>query len=333
MNKGEKIKVYFKMNGRCYLLFNVIQMGENGLVDLKITDFYNNFVIFSKKSNDEKGYWSEEEFNESKFVYRAEMSYHKDGTFLHKISDGSKPEYSNPYGQGIRWTPTNCIEDFQPVMYIAIRDISLYSKSCLRPTLKSKETAYICENDDLFEKTGTYFVILYIRNKKLPVNCYTGAKLYSDVITELNEELDLCIFIQRHHYPMALPYYSKIFKCMVTPYLYNSINFCNRESAKDEMKNVLGNTVFDSTFHRFLLAMTDGRFINLSEDKLQFVDQINIMYEEYKGKISVSKPVFIKIALSLLGNNLSEFNKLNPIIKQSFLQLLYKAIIDDRQNK
>lgn len=333
MNKGEKIKVYFKMNGRCYLLFNVIQMGENGLVDLKITDFYNNFVIFSKKSNDEKGYWSEEEFNESKFVYRAEMSYHKDGTFLHKISNGSKPEYSNPYGQGIRWTPTNCIEDFQPVMYIAIRDISLYSKSCLRPTLKSKETAYICENDDLFEKTGTYFVILYIRNKKLPVNCYTSAKLYSDVIAELNEDLDLCIFIQRHHYPMALPYYSKIFKGMITPYFYNSINFCNRESAKDEMKNILDNTVFDSTFHRFLLAMTDGRFINLSEDKLQFIDQIDILYEEHKGKISISKPVFIKIALSLFENNLSEFNKQNPLIKQSFLQLLYKAIMVDRLNQ
>lgn len=333
MNKGEKIKVYFKMNGRCYPLFNVIQMGKNGLVDLKITDYYSNFIIVSKSSNNEKGYWSEEELNESKFVHRAEMSYHEDGTFLHKISDGSEPEYSNPYGQGMRWTPTNCIEDFQPVMYIAIRNISLYNKSCLQPTLKSKEAAYICENDDLFEKTGTYFVILYIRNKKLPVNCYTTAKLYSDVITELNEELDLCIFIQRHHYPIAPPYYSKIFKSMITPYSYNSINFCNRESAKDEMKNVLDRTIFNSTVHRFLLAMTDGRFINLSEDKLQFIDQIDILYEEHKGKISVSKPVFIKIALSHWENNLSEFNKLDPIIKQSFLQQLYKEIMVDRQNQ
>lgn len=38
MNKGEKIKVYFKMNGRYYGLFNVIQMGKDGIVDLKITD-------------------------------------------------------------------------------------------------------------------------------------------------------------------------------------------------------------------------------------------------------------------------------------------------------
>lgn len=40
MDRGEKLKVYFKMNGRCYGLFNVIQMGANGIVDLKITDYY-----------------------------------------------------------------------------------------------------------------------------------------------------------------------------------------------------------------------------------------------------------------------------------------------------
>lgn len=55
MNKGEKIKVYFKMNGRYYGLFNVIQMGKDGIVDLKITDYYNGMVIVSKNSNDEKG--------------------------------------------------------------------------------------------------------------------------------------------------------------------------------------------------------------------------------------------------------------------------------------
>lgn len=36
------------MDGRCYGLFNVIQMGKDGIVDLKITDYYSVMVIVSK---------------------------------------------------------------------------------------------------------------------------------------------------------------------------------------------------------------------------------------------------------------------------------------------
>ena len=84
MNKGEKIKVYFKMDGRCYGLFNVIQMGKDGIVDLKITDYYSVMVIVSKNSNDEKGYLTEEEIDRSRFIYRAEMSYQMMGVFYIK---------------------------------------------------------------------------------------------------------------------------------------------------------------------------------------------------------------------------------------------------------
>ena len=143
---------------------------------------------------------------------------------------------------------------------------------------------------------------------------------------ELNEELDLCIFIQRHHYPVAQPYYSEQFQCMITPYLNNSFNFCNRESAKDEMKDKFDNTIFDPTFHRFLLSMTDGKFINLSEDKLQLIDQVDILYKGHEGKMPVSKPVFIKLALNFLEGNLSEFNKQVPMIKQDLLKQWNKEI-------
>ena len=62
MNRGEKIKVYFKMNNRCYGLFNIIQMGKNGIVDLKITDYYNNLLILTPNTpNREKGYLTENE--------------------------------------------------------------------------------------------------------------------------------------------------------------------------------------------------------------------------------------------------------------------------------
>lgn len=314
------------MDGRYYGLFNVIQMGKDGIVDLKITDYYNNLIIVSKKSNDKKGFLTEEEMDESIFVQHAEMSYHKDGSFLHKIMDGAKPEYSNPYGQGERWTTTISIQDFQPIMNIAIRRMEIYNKSSLAPIVKSKEIAYICENDDLFERSGTYLVILYIRNKKLPVNCYTSVQLYSDILTELNEDLDLCIFIQRHQFSKPKPYYSKGWKCMVTPYLNNSINFCNKESAKDEMKDKFDNTIFDSKFNYFLSCMTDGKFINLSEDKLRLIDEIDILYKGCEGKMPISKPIFIKLALNFLGNRLAEFNALSSIIKQILLEQWNKEV-------
>lgn len=333
MNKGEKIKVYFKMDGRCYGLFNVIQMGKDGIVDLKITDYYSVMVIVSKNSNDEKGYLTEEEIDRSRFIYRAEMSYHNDGSFLHKIKDGIKPEYSNPYGQGERWTATNSIEDFQPILNIAIRRTEIYNKSSVHPILKNKEIAYICENDDLFEKNGTYLIILYIRNKKIPLNRYTRKELYSDIITELNKELDLCIFIQRHQYTKPKPYYSKGWKSMVTPYLNNSINFCNRESSKDEMKEKFGDAIFGSITNRFLMAMTDGEFINLSEDKLQLIDEVDILYKGHEGKMPVSKPVFIKLALNFLSNKLVEFNTLSSTIKQVLLKQWNKEVEARVQNE
>lgn len=322
MEKGEKIKVYFRMKSRCYGLFNIIQMGANGIVDLKITDYYNTCIIVTDEVNDnEKGYLTEDEMEKARIFNQVEMTYHKDGSFLHKIKDRGNIKYSNPYGQGKRWTSTDNISDFQPVFNIAIRRMQIYNKSCEKPILKSKESAYICENDELFEENGTYLVVCYIRNKKLPVNRFTNFQSYSDIITSLNDELDLCIFIQRHKYNKPEPYYSKHFKCMITPYLDNSINFCNIESAKEEMMDKLKNAVFDPVFNHFLQVMTDGNFINLTEDKLKLIDQIDIFYSGKESQLPVSKPFFIKLALNYLGDKLVEFNKLPSNMKQNLIHL------------
>lgn len=50
---------------------------------------------------------------------------------------------------------TNAIEDFQPILNIAIRRMDIFNKSCLVPAVKSGETSYVCENDDFFDETGT----------------------------------------------------------------------------------------------------------------------------------------------------------------------------------
>jgi hypothetical protein len=329
MKRGEKVKIYFKRDGRCYKLFNIIQLGKDGEVDLKITGFYNNFVEIAKSTLDDKGYHTVEEMEESRIVSHAEMSYHKDGSFLHKIKDSPEPEYINPYGQGERWVRTDAIEDFQPILNIAIRRMDIFNKSCLVPALKSGETSYICENDDFFDETGTYLLILYIRNKKHIVNCYTSAKLYSDVIIELNEDLDLCIFIQRHGFLAANPYYSNVFKCLITPYLHNSINFCNRENAKDEMKVALGKSVFDSKFHLFLKDLADNKLFFFSEDKVKLADQVDILYENNGCKMAISKPLFLKQVLNYLGDKLSDFIKLD----QGIMQLLLEKWNKELENK
>jgi hypothetical protein len=115
-------------------------------------------------------------------------------------------------------------------------------------------------------------------------NCnpaFFGWMLVLSVRTLLTSEIPTIVLYDL--YPVAQPYYSKKFQRMITPYLNNSFNFCNRESAKDEIKDKFDNTIFDSTFHHFLLSMTDGKFINLSEDKLQLIDQVYILYKGYEG--------------------------------------------------
>ena len=43
-------------------------------------------------------------------------------------------------------------------------------------------------------------------------------------------------------------------------------------------------------------------------------------YRGKEGKLPVSKPIFIKLALNYLGDKLSDFNKLPFIVKQSLIQ-------------
>ena len=57
-------------------------MGTNGIVDLKITDYYNGLAIITNNDQDnEKGYLTESEIDKSRFVNQIEMLYHKDKTY------------------------------------------------------------------------------------------------------------------------------------------------------------------------------------------------------------------------------------------------------------
>ncbi len=330
MEYREKLKILFKINDRYCTLMNIIQMGRNGDIDLKITDYYNGIAIVVEQiENPDKGYLTESEMASAKFEKNIEMSYHKDGSFLSKINNGSNHIHDNPYGVGERWTPTDEIDDFQPVMNICIRRMGIYNVShCTLPKLKSKESIYICENDDLFESNGSYYAILYIRKKDLPLSRYTSAQLYSDILISLNETYNLCLVFSRHSYPPSEPYYSQEFKRMITPPLNNSYHFCRKDTAKAEMLSKFDANVFNPSFCYFLELMGDGLFINLSEEVLQLIDQIDIIYESNKSTMPIKKPVFIKMSLYRLGDRLSFFNSLSQSKRQKLLlnwrqQLLY----------
>ena len=90
-----------------------------------------------------------------------------------------------------------------------------------------------------------------------------------------------------------------------------------RSSGWDKLKNA----VFDPVFNHFLQVMTDGNFINLTEDKLKLIDQIDIFYSGKESQLPVSKPFFIKLALNYLGDKLVEFNKLPSNMKQNLIHL------------
>lgn len=48
LNKRDSITVCFNMNGHSFKMFKVIQMGKDGVIDLKITDFYNCIALSTK---------------------------------------------------------------------------------------------------------------------------------------------------------------------------------------------------------------------------------------------------------------------------------------------
>ncbi|TFU91634.1 hypothetical protein E4T81_15045, partial [Barnesiella sp. WM24] len=176
MKKREKVDIYFKMNSHYYLLFSVVQMADNGKVDLKITDFYNVFIIEKDGNTREDGVMTELEMESSTFISKAEMSYHADGSFLRKNKDYNDIKYYNPYGKGVRWTPIDSIVDFQPIMHICIRRMEIYNKRISNiPIDTDKRKSHICECDELFDLEGTYLIVLFIRHKSFPF-CRCGSR-------------------------------------------------------------------------------------------------------------------------------------------------------------
>lgn len=310
MENRERLNVYFEMEGNFYMLFQVVNIGTKEYPDLKFSGFSNLYINYKTESDkdDDKGYLTEKETEQSTIHSYIEFTYHKDGSFLSKnldFKDNSK-RYYNPYGTGARWTPINDIQDVQPVISIEIRRMEIYHPVKIEEE-RDLVHNYICKNSELFESSGQYFVAIYLKKKSKPIACFTTIQGYSDILCNINTKLDLCILFQRHSYPKAKPYYSKNFGGVwVTPYLHNSISFCNKETSIEEMNNKMKN-VFDSAFSDYIRIMGEGHIVNLSEEKLKIIDIVDKIYYPINNGMNMTKPLFIKHLL----DSIPDFVKFN----------------------
>ena len=328
MEKRERLNVYFEMEGLSYLLFRVVNIGTKDAPDFKFSGFSDLYINYKSDDNgeDNKGFLTEEEMDKSTFHDNIEFTYHNDGSFLSKNMDFEEKSkrYHNPYGTGVRWIPINEIHGIQPVINIAIRRMDIYHPRRIEEE-GEKVHNYICRNSDLFERKGQYLVAIYLKEKNVSMACFTTAQGYSDILSSVNEKLDLCILYQRHSYPEAKPYYSKYFGGgWITPYLNNSITFCNKDTSIDEMNEKMKN-VFDPAFAKFTRIMGEGHIVHFSEDKLKIIDIVDKIYSPIKNGTNMSKPLFIKHLLDSIPD-FEKFNTKPEKEKEDYVRTCYLMV-------
>lgn len=305
-------------------------MGDATSPDLKITDVSSyGFIV----TNSSEGGTLAPNVNIRFGANNFELSYHKDGSPLYKslIKGNPKPWRSNYLQQGYRQIPiTNCI-DILPLVNFQIRRPEIYKSSPLDKE-SSKRTVYVCSNEMLFTEHQTLFAIIYARNNKIPLSQVTTKDYYSDIITSLTTDIDLCIYICRHTYPSPSPYYDKELKGWITPYPCNSVSFCDQNSAVIELKSKLDKCIFNETFAYFMNVLSDGNIFHLTEDKLLILDEIDIFFNTIHTPI-IHKPQFAKFVLEIFKDNTSEFNGKSSKEKQNVLKGIWNIILIEGKNR
>lgn len=326
LDKRDKLTVCFNMAGHSFPIFSVIQMGANGIVDLKITDFYNEVALYvNANSTTEEGFLKDSDH--SIFIKHLEISYHQDGTFLWKNCDLPKFQHRNPYGNGERWIPTSNIKDFLPLFSIQIRRMKAYTKYYKEmPKDKGHKKYYICQCDELFDFDGTYYLVLMIVNKNMPFCCIGNSSNFSDKIASLNDKFYLCLLIQRYEYPLPQPYYSSKAKAIITPYANNIISPPNRETCQQELLNKLGDSLFDPVFASYLLILNGGDYFYMSSNKKKILEDIDEFWKEKVGRNLILKALFTKFVL-FDNLHITSFNKKSPKEKYDYFLLKYDEMI------
>lgn len=297
MKKEKEIRVYFQIKEQYFQLFNALYFITDGLPEFKFSGF-SDFVIVNDEptSLSENGVMNEDDFAKSFFSKRSELTYHKDGSMLKKTPDNpSGKVYTNPYGKDVRWTPPCDVKNVQPVFYICIRRVDIYKPSSLEN--KKNIVNYICKNEDLFNESGTYLVLLFLKNKILDIARFTTPDSYSDIILGGVKDIDLCISIIRHSYPKPHAYQSNYFgHAIITPYAMNSYNFCKKY---DTLESFLGKEITDymKNTNQYMLTLVGSEFRRINKEEMLIIELSEKLYEKVFQKDAVSKALIVRAFL------------------------------------
>lgn len=301
-------------------------MGDSTTPDLKFTDV-SSYGFITKNSRYDGGLTPEVEIDYA--TKQIELSYHKDGSPLYKsqVKGSDTPWHSNFMQQGFRQNPITDCTDILPLVIFQIRNPKIYKKQLIE-SATNKKKVFICHNDFLFNDEQSLFAVLYVRNKIIPLSKVTTKDYYSDIIAELTENLDLCIFICRHSYPLPKPYYDNELKGWITPYPCNSVSFCDQKALFDELVLKLHNNIFDRGFARFMDIIGDGALVHLNEEKLLILDEIDIFFEKIESPV-IHKPEFARFVFEVFKGNPNEFNSQTSLIKQRSLKAIWDTILKE----
>lgn len=313
-HKNPRVNVFFRHQSHFFKLFEAINFGSKSSPELKIKELTETYMQIhdNKKRFDGKLHKGQM----IRFIdgQHLEFTYHKDGSILVEIIHPSgEKDHINPYGEGDRWTPMADIITFQPIMIFLISSLASYLPSSI--VEKYGLINYIIKNDGIFEfsKGQGALVLIYLRNKNYPLAKYCFEGIYSDVIMSLNDNLDLCIMIQKQSGKEG-----------AGSWQMNSFLFLDKLDGFNYLHGVLRDHIFDPVMADFMSEVQEGGcYFDITEEMMRVIESVDPLYDNFKKNgtaIQVHKPTLVRCLLDCLDGKYNEYLKL-PKDKQ-MLRLL-----------
>lgn len=320
-HKKPRVNVLFRYKGHIFKLFEAINFGSKSSPELKIKGLSETYMQIrdDKKRFDGKLHAGQFiRFVDGKYL---EFTYHKDGAILVEVIHPSgEKEHDNPYGIGERWTPIADIKTFQPIMMLLISSMTSYHPTVIEE--KYGLINYVVKNEHIFEfsKGQGALVLIYLRNKNYPLAKYCFEGIYSDVLMSLNDNLDLCIMIQKQSGEEG-----------AGSWQMNSFLFLDKLDGFNYLNSVLKDHIFDSAMADFMSAVQEeDLYFDISEEMMQVMESVDPLYEEFKNNgtpVLIHKPTLVRCLLDHLDGNYDEFLKQPKEKRLIRLKGLYMGVV------
>lgn len=326
-HKNPRVKVYFQYKGRYFRLLEAINFGSKTTPELKIKGLTETYLQTKDDQHRFDGQFHVGQLIRFVDGNHVEFTYHKDGSILSEVIHPSgQKEYNNPYGKDERWTPIADITTYQPVMVLQILSLSHY-----RPVFVEEKYGlqnYVVKNEKLFEfeRGQGMMVLIYLKHKNFPLAKYCfDDKIYSDVLMNFGENLELCIFIQKQMTPDN------------AGSMRNNFTFVDRLDGYEYMSSILLKHIFDKTFADFMSVVQDGgRYFDISEKMMQVMESVDPLYNRLMAEkipVQIHKPDLIRMLLDKLDGKYDGYLKMSEEDRLKIVLVLYFGGILMANNK